>query len=721
MNAIKLVVILLTAVFVLGCGGGDDSQRVSNPSLQPATTQPTTTTSRRVKLAAVSVGNGTSALDQTLTGFFYPAGTAQFDSAGGTWLGRDAAHETSEEAPHYFDGKYHNGVDMMRGVGKDVYAIADGHIYKRHCDDASWGPNNCALFIEHKTHDGQKFTALYGHLTKESTTPSGDVYAGKPIGKVGDWCCGTHVHFGIFPGITPPSTTTGIKGWGMMANSEWTDPCEGNDKCTNTFVNPIDFIQTHYAYNPSTEVQTRCQGDICWAPKTASCETATSRYRVLSPPYAQVEGSSVCGELQANLTYITSAPNPEERVPEDHGWRKWWRAIRNFFGETVSAADIRDFGTINTISVLTGNVVAGNATLSIHGAGQGYATAIADTAVVVPPDFLTKRMWLETPWGIETYRYGRTETVKMKAQFKNEGSGPCDPNDPKQTITIHFYLSRGYKEDAHSDWKLVGTDEIQCSNLKPGDTHTETEGIELWRDIPELGIWNIVACIDHPQTDHNNPGDHLEKHESNNCSTEAVFEVVEGTVNVPDVDLIPLGFTVLQAPVYAGDFIRLGAWVKNQGTVNGTADIRSIYTASCNGGPAITLTDDGTMATTLTAGASAWEETLTPVQLPNVVGTCTLTFTVDYLSNQPETDESNNSVSLTVTLAPRPAPKLVITRFEDDKGCCTTNRGSSLYPRIWVRNDGNVAPGANVTVTYEIANINAGGPYSPMGRHYRAS
>lgn len=380
--------------------------------------------------------------------------------------------------------------------------------------------------------------------------------------------------------------------------------------------------------------------------------------------------------------------------------------------ETVITAN----GAVPQGSVSSGDAILQSGTVAIPGQGPGGYPALTDEPVQEPPDFVTKRSWLETPWGVETYKYGRTETVKMKGQFKNEGSGPCLSTDATQTIIVHAYLSNGYKEDAHSDWKRVGTDEIQCANMQPGDTHTETEGIELWRDVPGPGIYNIVWCIDHPLDDHNNGGDHREKHESNNCSTEAVFEVVEGTVNVPNTDLITFGLTVIQAPVYAGDPIRLGAWVKNQGAVNAIVDIRSSYTVSCNGGPTTMLTDDGTMATTLVAGASAWEEILTPVLMPNVVGTCTLTFTADYLGAQPETDETNNSTSITVTLAPRPAPILSITKFQDQIGCCTTNTGSRIKPDIWVYNGGSVAPASNVTVIYHISSpVATGGAYIYIG------
>jgi hypothetical protein len=122
------------------------------------------------------------------------------------------------------------------------------------------------------------------------------------------------------------------------------------------------------------------------------------------------------------------------------------------------------------------------------------------------------------------------------------------------------------------------------------------------------------------------------------------------------------------------------------------------------------------MASTMTAGASAWEEIQTPVLMPNVVGTCTLTFTADYLGAQAETDETNNTTSLTVTLAPRPAPVLVIIKFQDESGCCTTNLGKRIKPNIWVRNDGPVAPGANVTVVYHISSpVATGGAYIYIG------
>jgi hypothetical protein len=59
---------------------------------------------------------------------------------------------------------------------------------------------------------------------------------------------------------------------------------------------------------------------------------------------------------------------------------------------------------------------------------------------------------------------------------------------------------------------------------------------------------------------------------------------------------------------------------------------------------------------------------------------------------------------------------LAITSFKDDRGCCTTNTGDSIYPVIVVRNNGSAAPATNVTVIYQIHSpIGTGGVYQNIG------
>lgn len=698
---------------LLSCGGGDPEP----PRIQDGAGAQ----QQETRTAILSADVGTASLPQTITGFFYPTGIASY-AIGAWWLAKD---------PDYFSGEYHLGLDIKHNYGERAYAIADGTVKRK--SESGWGTDNCALAIEHKTGSGEVFVAIYGHLLCRSVVGERQpVTAGQPIGTVGHWPQGDHLHFGIHPG--PYSTIAGSH-WGrQFIEGNWpanSASCTGS--CLNTMTDPVAFINEHYAYNPSTEEQVYCQGNVCWKPGDGSCESATSRYRIPNQPFVQqnrpfVEpaGSEVCIELAATIDSIIGAPNPQKRVPEEHGWQWWIRKGLERFGLvlTASAAELeplREFRALNTVYVLEGRIVSGAASRWVYGTGPGYQPAVEEPPTLDPPDFVVKKVWLTTPWGTETYKFGLGENFDTKAQSANIGEGSCPTRtDEPTTITGHFYLSKGYKEDAHSGtdaWRRIDSTTTQCSSLLPGDTHTETKNTVISQWITEPGIYNIVYCIDHPQDDHNNGGDHPEKHESNNCSTEAVFEVTANQVeNVPDVDFTVSGFTVLQAPVYAGDYIRLGAWITNSGTVNATTDIRSSYTVSCNGGPTSVLTDDGTMASTMTAGANAWEEIQTPVLMPNVSGTCTLTFTADYLGAQPETDETNNSASLTVTLAPRPAPVLSITRFEDKVGCCTTNTGAAPKPRIWVYNGGTAAPGANVTVVYQVSSpVATGGLYQVIG------
>jgi hypothetical protein len=155
--------------------------------------------------------------------------------------------------------------------------------------------------------------------------------------------------------------------------------------------------------------------------------------------------------------------------------------------------------------------------------GFGYAIVPTDASTPNPPDFIVRKTWLVNTSGAEIYKYGIGDSFQTKAQSKNIGSGSCSGD-----ITGHFYLSKGYKEDAHSGdgaWRRISSTNTHCSSLDPSETHTETESFVVSQWITAPGVYNIVYCIDHPKDDHNNGGDYPEEHESNNCSTEAVFTV----------------------------------------------------------------------------------------------------------------------------------------------------------------------------------------------------
>lgn len=190
---------------------------------------------------------------QTGTGFFYPTGVSsdQFRSTCGVWLGRDAAHGGC-----YIDNNYHIGRDIMADYYTPAYAVANGTVVSR--STSGWGSGNVALIIRHTLSDGTQFLAWYGHITSDLAVGT-RVAGGTEIGRIGYWSGGNHLHFGVHPALTIPTTNQG-----MMPNSSWAG--------TNGFVNPIDWITT----------------------RTPKCGDATSeRYRPSGAPPLHPNGTLI--------------------------------------------------------------------------------------------------------------------------------------------------------------------------------------------------------------------------------------------------------------------------------------------------------------------------------------------------------------------------------------------------------------------------------------------
>lgn len=332
--------------------------------------------------------------------------------------------------------------------------------------------------------------------------------------------------------------------------------------------------------------------------------------------------------------------------------------------------------------------------------GVGIGALITDNLTPNLPDFAGTKSWLETPWGTEAYRYGLNETIKMKGRFENKGDGPCQSGEP-DGIVLHAYLSFGYKEDPHSGdraWQRVASDTISCSSLKPGDTHTDTESLIIRNYISTPGIWNIVWCADHPQNDHNNGGDHVEKHESNNCTTEAVFEVTaDPIVNKPDTDLIISvievkgGATVLAG----GGLTNLKMAIRNIGTLTPPAGkFRSSY-SFCGPLPNTACTqvaDDESEASNLTPGQDLWEETLVPVRIPSTLGTYLLKGCADYQGDVSESEEENNCTTKPVEVVDA-KPDFIVSALGLREGTVIKS-GTRVHPWCTVTNIG-VGPSAS--------------------------
>ncbi|MGB4833497.1 MAG: M23 family metallopeptidase, partial [Candidatus Moraniibacteriota bacterium] len=310
---------------------------------------------------------------------------------------------------HFFAGKDHLGEDVALPEGTPIRAIGNGTIVVYR---PSAGYGELAVVIEHdlgreyafvnaysETVVTRKILSIYGHVRDRRNRNDAQgltwrdgqgVKIGEVIGYINN---SSHPDGQSFDpnGDGAEHLHMGIRLSGMTS-AEQIDPgawFRGYEKSTDQgkyFASANAVIQTHSAYNPSTEVQARCQGTVCWTPTTSSCEGADTRYRLGNNMFAQPAGMDACVEAQNQLFSIADSQDPQEQVPEDPLWQRFWRAIRNVFGETVSAADIRDFGTINTINVYTGNVVAGNASKAVYGTGQGYPIQSVAPPTLVPPD-----------------------------------------------------------------------------------------------------------------------------------------------------------------------------------------------------------------------------------------------------------------------------------------------------------------------------------------------
>lgn len=287
--------------------------------------------------------------------------------------------------------------------------------------------------------------------------------------------------------------------------------------------------------------------------------------------------------------------------------------------------------------------------------GSGVATHETEPPDNGKPDFIVNKVWLTTVGGTEQYTYNITDEVKMNAELKNIGDDDI-PSD--EYVHTRFYLSKGYKEDSHNEWVRVGTDETLGDHLDPGETHSEQEGLNLWnQDIVKPGkVYNVVVCTDRTADQNNGSGDWVEKHESNNCSTEAVF-TVNGSYNFHITDLALGGG---KTSLNVGETFDIDATAHNAGD-NAPRDTRVGYFFS--GGEVqgeMLIGTDAIKEENFTAGVSK-AETLSSVVAPTVAGMYTLKACADYDDRVQETNESDNCLSIGVNVVnpstPNPAPK----------------------------------------------------------------
>ncbi len=379
---------------------------------------------------------------------------------------------------------------------------------------------------------------------------------------------------------------------------------------------------------------------------------------------------------------------------------------------------LSDWGGHSNVAVASTNV--GCDDVITVGIGPGFQTQATDPPTAGLPDFVTKSARLYDASSIERYSYLQTETHSVHAIIGNIGD--ADWAGSRDDIYVTMFLSNGYKEDSHSEWRRVGTQQIQRGNINVGNKKDEYFTVNLAtlnNGLPlPPGIYNYVVCPDRKEDQDNGDGEVPEMHKSNNCSSEVVFQVaVDPSYVSPLPDFMIHSFRFLQPPYYAADPVRFAGSIKNQGAIRPATGIRSSYSISCNGGPVQYLTDDGTDANQLDPGESAPEENKSLVYLPNTPGKCTAWMCADSQNAVHESDEANNCQDLNFTLPPRPAANLSFYKLQDKEGCCTTNTGDRIKPHSYVYNSGSAAPSYPYPqVIYHISSpIATGGAYIHIG------
>jgi murein DD-endopeptidase MepM/ murein hydrolase activator NlpD len=202
-----------------------------------------------VVLGTAGVLRGVAAASPTPTGFYYPLDSFDRNDGYAGWLEGGPKPGGSY---YWHDGAgkkvigYHLGVDMKADVGTPVYAVAGGTVLLRSLN--GWGDGNVGLAILHETADAGPFVAVYGHI-KSTLLKGSTVDPHQPLGTVGPWTGGNHLHFGVHPGgglWGNPLGRTEINNWPKDFG----------------FVHPLQWIEKHVPVGPARPVRIKTLGTI---------------------------------------------------------------------------------------------------------------------------------------------------------------------------------------------------------------------------------------------------------------------------------------------------------------------------------------------------------------------------------------------------------------------------------------------------------------------------
>ncbi|WPD24526.1 MAG: CARDB domain-containing protein [Candidatus Electrothrix scaldis] len=367
--------------------------------------------------------------------------------------------------------------------------------------------------------------------------------------------------------------------------------------------------------------------------------------------------------------------------------------------------------------LLSGNIVfaaCGYVSYQIDVPGPGNSTSDPSETPASGklPDFITSKVTMGNKSGNkEKYTWKINETAYVHDYIDNIGTADWEGKAKK--IKVPFYLSKGTKEDNHSEWVRVSRQEIKKENLKvkkkPKHEYIKFKLQDYANDgtIMPGRTYNFVVCADRPKDENNGDGDVKEKHKSNNCSTEAVFYVDYGPARNVDLMADNLALTGGRTQLQAGEKYGLQLEVSNIGTEqpwNGFLTSYEIKGPS-TGGAWQKIGEDTSKASSLYPGAIHFEamDGDDEVAAPMTGGDYLFRACTDYTQAVPETDESNNCTEeLAVYVVPPPMPDLITEGLQLTHSRTSLIAGELYGLTVNVRNIGDVAPSSYSRTKYEI-------------------
>jgi murein DD-endopeptidase MepM/ murein hydrolase activator NlpD len=516
-------------------------------------------------------------------------------------------------------------LDFGLRLGTIITAAANGTI--------SYGENPGGFGNYAKIDHGNGYFTLYAHLLDNGNIAEGGsiVAAGQPIafsGSTGN-SKGPHLHFGLHQGTS-------------YGTSVRMDVKAREYSSAGSYLN-----EGFFATGSTTEREMYCSNE-------SGLGNNGNKYEAI--PLSGLFNQFQCHSLDDNHGILCwqGYNNQFAFCDEGHNHARYYRSGGGFRSEkvTLTGWNVIDMcypistNGVNLYSYLNGG--------SVGVGGAGTVNLPNEAPSFSLPNFITTKSWLskQSDGEGEDYEYYPGEQAFSCSTTKNVGEADS-PND----IKVMFLRSDGYKEDSHNEWEQVGDlQNIRDYNLEEGESQTECAEFH----VPTTpGVYNIVSCPDRTETQYNEDGDVLEEHESDNCSTEAVFSAVDAPV---DFSISDTSLTKGRISLFQWDKFGLRMIVENQGEVQSPIDIRNGYYLMP---PSATSwqykDDDTTRADQLCPGCSREEYNTTDSFVADIVGTWKAMACTEIDNKLNESDETNNCKIFSFIVNPPPPPEIAVT------------------------------------------------------------